>query len=81
MRWADALKLSRTGRAYRTSRDQAEPDMVLIDPKFPDPKAFQTYGTDQGWARRKLAMADTFDDWEPEDPKDIITRIGEIEPR
>ncbi len=68
MRWADALNASPVSFAYRkfTSRsgDDDEPNIILKDPKFPNPKLFRA-GDHDAWRRIPLKKADTYDDWQP----------------
>ena len=62
LRLFGALEASPYNWAWRITIDEEEPNVVLVDPKHPNPKAFHVAGS-HAWERRKLALAKTFDDW------------------
>lgn len=68
MRWADAIRASPIKRAERKLGDgEKEPNVVLVDPKFPKaPKLFRATEY-AAWQRIPLREGDNYDDWEPVD--------------
>lgn len=65
MKWADALKSSSIGRATREPVGGDEPNVILLDPKFPkSPKLFRA-DERYGWRRVQLREAEKFDNWQP----------------
>jgi hypothetical protein len=68
MKWADALKASKIGRAFRQLDkifSDDEPNIILIDKNFSKaPRLFRAI-EQEAWTRIKLKEAKKYEDWEP----------------
>jgi len=83
VRWADALRASKVGKATRPLVDGDDtnvPSVILVDPKAgPNPKAFHVVGDQTyGWVRVPLKLAGKYDDWEPVDPREVVEELGKL---
>jgi hypothetical protein len=81
VRWADAIRSSKCGRAIRQSDVATEPNVLLIDPKSKRdvPKAFYVPpGADYAWKRVRLKLASNYDDWEPVAPRSAVDWLAKL---